>query len=63
MVPERAAAMPNRPLFRIFMATLNPPPIPFEFKKEKCNNYVIGHGMYTSHLKIGPPHHHHCTHS
>lgn len=26
MVPESAAAMPNRPLLRMFMATLNPPP-------------------------------------
>ena len=26
MVPERAAAIPNRPLLRIFMATLNPSP-------------------------------------
>ena len=28
MVPERAAAIPNRPLFRMFMATLKPPPTP-----------------------------------
>jgi len=26
MVPERQAAMPKRPLFRIFIATLKPPP-------------------------------------
>ena len=26
MVPERAAAMPNRPLLRMFMATLKPSP-------------------------------------
>jgi hypothetical protein len=30
MVPDKAAAIPNRPLFRMFMATLNPPPIPEE---------------------------------
>ena len=28
MVPERAAAIPKRPLFRMFMATLKPPPTP-----------------------------------
>jgi hypothetical protein len=28
MVPDRAAAMPNLPLFKIIMATLNPPPTP-----------------------------------
>ena len=28
IVPDNAAAMPNLPLFRMFMATLKPPPTP-----------------------------------
>ena len=28
MVPDNAAAIPNRPLFKMYIATLNPSPTP-----------------------------------
>ena len=35
IVPDRAAAIPNLPLFNIFIATLNPPPIPVKRFNQK----------------------------
>lgn len=36
MVPDKAAAMPNLPLFRMFIATLNPPPTPENKQHHQC---------------------------
>ena len=38
IVPERAAAIPNLPLFRIFIDTLKPPPISETRQEKECLN-------------------------
>ena len=37
IVPDKAAAIPNLPLLRMFMATLNPSPTP----KDRCNTTIM----------------------
>lgn len=44
MVPDKAAAMPNLPLFRMFIATLNPPPTPENKQHHQCK----GHNSHIS---------------
>lgn len=39
MVPDKAAAMPNLPLFRMFIATLNPPPTPENKQRHQCKGH------------------------
>lgn len=39
MVPDKAAAMPNLPLFRMFIATLNPPPTPENKQHHQCKGH------------------------
>lgn len=45
MVPDKAAAMPNLPLFRMFIATLKPPPTPENTGKQ--HHQCKGHNSHT----------------
>lgn len=45
MVPDKAAAMPNLPLFRMFIATLKPPPTPENTDEQ--HHQCKGHNSHT----------------
>lgn len=52
MVPDKAAAMPNLPLFRMFIATLNPPPTPENKQHHQCKGHNSNTCISNSHTYV-----------